>query len=106
MSAGRIRRIILIICLVLAALSLALALLYTPPAQASTPKQQSDDAAPYTVKSYQGYIAVFTNHSTSPNRITGIRTELLPLQDQLDLAAGIPVYTKEALSALLEDFGS
>lgn len=105
MSAGRIRRIILIICLVLAALSLALALLYTPPAQASTPKQ-SDDAAPYTIKAYQGYVAVFTPQSTTPSRVTNIRTELLPLQDQLDLASGIPVYTKEALSALLEDFGS
>lgn len=107
MSTTMVRRIILITCLILAALSLALALIYTPPTdQPAAAIQQQNDGPPYTVKTYQGYVAVFTGDSDTPSKVTGIRAELLPLQDQLDLAEGIPISSKEALSALLEDYGS
>lgn len=105
MSTTMVRRIILITCLILAALSLAL--IYTPPTdQPAAAIRQQNDGPPYTVKTYQGYVAVFTGDSDTPSKVTGIRAELLPLQDQLDLAEGIPISSKEALSALLEDYGA
>lgn len=106
MSSGMTRRIILIVCLGLAALALLLSFVYTPPDRPSVSKQQDTSSPPYTIKTYQGFVAVFTNDSDVPEQVTGIRAELLPLQDQLDLAKGIPVYSSETLSALLEDFDS
>ncbi len=106
MSSTITRRIILIICLILAFSALALALFYTPPASSPAAALQQEDGPPYTVKSYQGYVAVFTDDEDTPIEITGTRVELLPLQDQLELAEGISVSSKEALSALLEDYGS
>ena len=107
MSSLSTRRIILIACVILAAFSLALALLYSPPAKPSVPalRQQETDAL-YIVKSYQDQVAVFSGTAETPLQITGIRVSMLPLQDQLDLAEGIPVHSEAALSALLEDYGS
>lgn len=104
-----VRRVILITCLILAAFSLVVALLYTPPASGSgtTPSAREQAAeAPYTVRSYQGYVAVYSGSEEEPGEITGIRVSLLPLQDQLDLAQGIPLYSETELSALLEDYGA
>ena len=101
------RRIILSVCLILAILALAVALLYTPPASTVLPASQEDpEAAPYTVRAYQGYVAVFTGNEETPSQITGIRVSLLPLQDQLELAEGISLQSEAALAALLEDYGA
>ena len=106
MSSLSVRRIILLACLILIAISLALALLYTPPASPTGPAAQEQEISPlYTVKSYQDYVAVFSGNAELPLRVTGIRIALLPLQDQLDLADGIAVYSETDLSALLEDYG-
>ncbi|MBR6555197.1 MAG: hypothetical protein IKT90_03175 [Clostridia bacterium] len=106
MSSLSVRRIILLACLILIAISLALALLYTPPASPTLPAAQEQEISPlYTVKSYQDYVAVFSGNAELPLRVTGIRIALLPLQDQLDLADGIAVYSETDLSALLEDYG-
>ena len=106
MSSRSVRRIILLACLILIAISLALALLYTPPASPTVPAAQEQEISPlYTVKSYQDYVAVFSGNAELPLRVTGIRIALLPLQDQLDLADGIAVYSETDLSALLEDYG-
>ncbi len=103
-----IRRIILLTCLILAVFAVGFAVLYDfptddRPANALQPQRETES---YIVKSYQGYVAVFTSQKEDPIEITGTRVELLPLQDQLDLAEGIVVSSKEALSALLEDYGS
>lgn len=106
MSSLSVRRIILLACLILIAISLALALLYTPPASPTVPAAQEQEISPlYTVKSYQDYVAVFSGNAELPLRVTAIRIALLPLQDQLDLADGIAVYSETDLSALLEDYG-
>ncbi len=107
MSSLSIRRVILIACLILAAFSLILALLYSPPARPSVPAvHRQETAALYIVKTYQDQVAVFSGTSETPLHITGIRVSMLPLQDQLELAEGIPVQSETALSALLEDYGS
>jgi hypothetical protein len=106
MSALSVRRIILLTCLILIVISLALALLYTPPASSTVPASQEQETVPlYTVKCYQDYVAVFSGNAELPLRVTGIRISLLPLQDQLDLADGIAVYSETDLSSLLEDYG-
>ena len=106
MSSSSTRRAVLIVCLILVTVALILALLYTPPASPSVPAlYPQDTATPYTVKSYQDYVAVFTGNTETPLRITGIRVSMLPLQDQLELAEGIAVHSETALSALLEDYG-
>ena len=104
MSALHIRRVILVVCLILMVFSLLLALFYTPP---DAPARQGNPAAaPYTLKTHEGFIAIFEGDAAAPSRITGIRVELLPLQDQMDLAEGIPLSSREELDALLEDYGS
>ncbi len=107
MSSLSVRRIILLACLILIVISLALALLYTPPASPTAPAAQEQETTPlYTVKCYQDYVAVFSGNAELPLHVTGIRIALLPLQDQLELADGIAVYSETDLSALLEDYGS
>ena len=107
MSSLSIRRVILIACVILAAFSLALALLYSPPAKPSVPALHRQEAEVlYIVKAYHDQVAVFSGTDETPLQITGIRVSMLPLQDQLDLAEGISVHSETALSALLEDYGS
>ena len=69
MSALSVRRIILLACLILIVISLALALLYTPPASSTVPASQEQETVPlYTVKCYQDYVAVFSGNAELPLR--------------------------------------
>jgi len=75
------------------------------------PEPISAPSPRYIVSSQDGYIVV---HYVTPegkadvqlNRLTSIFVSSLPQEEQERLAAGIPIYTEDALFRILEDYGS
>lgn len=53
---------------------------------------------------WQDRVALFLSGETQPVQLYPVRLELLPQADQRDLREGIPIYSSEQLSRLLEDF--
>lgn len=60
----------------------------------------------YTIKEYQGNIAVYMNGVDRPFRITDVDVRTLPQLDQERLKSGIQVSGAEELNRLLEDYCS
>ena len=61
----------------------------------------------YLVRAYRDQVAVFLPRQThGPKYLTGIPVDSLPLADRQALAEGIPVYSDQQLTALLQDYGS
>lgn len=115
MKGKPIRKIVILSALVFTVSVLAVTIFYsisdplpdgTISSETTSAPKSPYNPAPYTVKNYHGFVAVFVGDEETPADVTGTSVSLLPLQDQLDLAEGIPVYSKEALSALLEDYCS
>lgn len=63
-------------------------------------------AQDYTLRDWQGYIAVFCGEGTAPEEITDIPTDTLNFVDRDKLREGIPAGSREELIGLLEDFSS
>lgn len=61
--------------------------------------------APYEIISHEGYVAVRSAEG-GKLRVTGTRTALLPLEDQLLLSAGIPCENAQRVLGVLENFCS
>ena len=55
---------------------------------------------------HDGYIALWKGEDPEPIRIFPYSAELLPPEDQAALEKGIPIRSREDLTALLEDFCS
>lgn len=64
----------------------------------------SDDKESYTLKEYQGRIAVFINENSEPEQVIDININIFPDRDKELLKNGITVYTAEELYRLIEDF--
>lgn len=60
----------------------------------------------YTIKEYQGNIAVYMDGVDRPFRITDVDVRTLPQLDQEKLSSGIKVTGAEELNRLLEDYCS
>lgn len=104
--------------ILLSALSLALlaatvalcALLFvrdggTPAAgEGPAPEGRVVESAPWLLQSVDGQVCVLTRDGSSTP--TGLGTALLPQSDREALERGIPVHSRQALTALLEDLGS
>ncbi len=60
----------------------------------------------YTVKEYDGKVAVYKNNDTVPSTVFDAYTSLLPEQDRELLKQGIRVKTDEELQKVIEDFTS
>lgn len=58
----------------------------------------------YTVKEYEGQIAVFTDDSDLPVKIYDTSVSSLPECDRELLQLGIPAATPEELQKIIEDF--
>ena len=59
----------------------------------------------YTIKDYNGKIAVFTNSSDTPIKVyeTPLTSEL-PISDRKRLLSGILAYSEKELTLLLQDY--
>ena len=53
---------------------------------------------------HNGYLALWQNGGSAPDRIFPRQICIYPLKDQLALKKGIPFSTQESLTQLLEDF--
>lgn len=53
---------------------------------------------------HNGYLALFSSETNTPDRILPYRAALYPKIDQQALEAGIPIESAEQLKILLEDF--
>lgn len=65
-----------------------------------------DDAYEYTLREYNGKVAVFKSNSESPEAIFDIYINSLPDYDKGQLAQGIRAKTFEELFAMIEDYTS
>lgn len=60
----------------------------------------------YTLKGYNGQLALFTNHGNKPCKIFDIFISSLPQEDKTRLETGITVYTEEEIQKLIEEYTS
>ncbi len=58
----------------------------------------------YTVKSYNGRLAVFYDKNITPQEIYNIQTNTLPPNDAEKLQSGITVTSKEELLKIISDY--
>ena len=58
----------------------------------------------YTLKEYNGFLALFTDNSNSPEAVYSVAIASLPETDRKLLADGISVTDISLLQSLLEDF--
>lgn len=61
-------------------------------------------AETYTLKDYNGRIALYVDQDTKPTEIYNIFTNSLPEADITELRHGISVHTRQELEKLLEDY--
>ena len=122
MMKGKTRLVILSVAVLTAALCVGAALAAPEPVgKAPQPQQSSLSAesrqeqpdetpssdAKYTVTTYQGHLAVYlTTHMDTPQYITDVEVSTLPRADREALDAGIPIYTEQQLTSILEDYSS
>ncbi len=122
MMKGKIRLAVLSAAVLTAALCAGAALSAPDPAgKAPVPRQgiasaagrqeQRDkdpsSGAKYTVTAYQGHLAVYlTARMDTPQYITDVEVSTLPRADREALDAGIPIYTEQQLTSILEDYSS
>ncbi len=82
----------------------------SPVSQQGLPTDQPLEEQPlpapivYTIKDYQGRIAVFAGESESPEYVFDAYTRHLPEYDREQILAGIRVEGKEAMMQLVEDY--
>ena len=69
-----------------------------------TAKPQSETKIQYTLKDYNGQIALFVGDEINPKEIYNTFTTSLPLEDANDIRNGITVYSEEELNELLENY--
>jgi len=60
----------------------------------------------YIVREHNGLVAVFLPDAQLPSHVTDTPVSALPQADRLQLQEGITIATEEALTAILEDYGS
>lgn len=73
---------------------------------ASTAGRPSDGSK-YTVTVFEGRVAIYlTEQMSSPKYVTDVPVSTLPAADRAALEEGIPIFTEEELTSILEDYGS
>ena len=72
----------------------------------STVANTSSATETYTIKAYNGHIAVFQNDATEPFRELNVAISSLPQADQTLLENGIVVHSLTDVNSVLEDYNS
>ena len=60
----------------------------------------------YTLREYEGCVAIYCGGESQPGTVTDIEVRLLPAQDRELLRGGLGATDLQELSRLLEDLGS
>ena len=60
----------------------------------------------YTLREYEGCVAIYSGGEAQPGTVTDIEVRLLPAQDRELLRGGLGATDLQELSRLLEDLGS
>lgn len=94
-------KIISCVCLMAIALTMAVFTLADLSPRGAAPQSETG----YILGEYEGYLAIF-DQGREPVSVTGIELGGLRAADREKVLAGIPVYSREELVALLEDLGS
>ena len=111
------RHWILAVSLVLAVTAGAAAMLRQPPpvpvqthqvqaAPQPMPEPATAEVPPYRIAVWQGRVAIFEGAEPLPATVLETSAASLPEADQRALEEGIPVYSREELAGLMEDYGS
>lgn len=87
--------------LLLAAVTLFILFRTVIPAPADT-----EPTPAFTIRAYEGQVAVFEGSSDYPMQVFDSPVEALPAEEQERLRAGIPAADRDELSVLLEDYTS
>jgi len=64
------------------------------------------EESPYTLREYEGCVAIYCSGETLPGTVTDIEVRLLPERDREQLQSGLGAADMQELSRLLEDLGS
>ena len=64
------------------------------------------EESPYTLREYEGCVAIYCSGDELPGTVTDIEVRLLPSRDRELLRRGLGATDLQELSRLLEDLGS
>ena len=75
------------------------------------PKEQETESSAvkeslYTLREYEGCVAIYCSGEAQPGTVTDIEVRLLPARDRELLRGGLGATDLQELSRLLEDLGS
>lgn len=73
---------------------------------AVSPDPETPSPAAYTLREYEGKLAVFRGDSKAPYQIYDVSVSTLPEYDRTLLKEGIPAETPAQLDRLIEDYTS
>lgn len=93
---------IIFLCLGLSAVLLLC--LFLPKTNTAFQNESSSAQNTYTVREYEGQIAIFSDDSEIPVKIFDTYVSALPKSDRELLELGITVETPEELQRIIEDF--
>ena len=95
------------VCATLCAAVLTIAVILIPMTgmgQKPSTEPSSQVATGYTVRDYEGKIAVFEDNDQEATQVLSIETAAFPQEDQQLLKVGIHASTKADLQRILEDY--
>lgn len=75
-------------------------------ASSITAARSASAAACYTMRAWQGKVAVFYNDESKPEQVLNIFVATLPKSEQQRLASGVRVSTRQELLEMMEDYTS
>lgn len=87
------------VSLVLTAMMLFLAFRFVLPKPSETPPRSL-----YTIGVWEGQVAVFERNQSFPKQVYDMPVSGLPHELRQQVMDGVPVYSEEELSVLLEDY--
>lgn len=93
---------IIFLCLGLSAVLLLC--IFLPSRNTATQNESLTVSDKYTVREYEGQIAVFSDDNEMPVKVFDTSVSALPQYDREQLKLGITVETPEELQKLIEDF--
>ena len=65
---------------------------------------QAAPVPPYTIGVWEGQVAVFERHQEYPKQVYDMPLSGLPYELRRQLLEGVPAYSEDELSVLLEDY--
>lgn len=85
-------------------LAVILLCIYLPTESISTQNEELPVSDKYTLREYEGQVAVFSEGSELPVKVFDTSVSALPQCDREQLKLGITVETPEELQKIIEDF--